>query len=105
MLRYVVEIDKSNSIINSLEKEMVLLKRDYEQAVEARNFIGIQLIDRNDELCILWEKSNIQEKLLQKGNSAFFAKEEEARVLNLELAEVQRKLAAALKVPSRNCTK
>ena len=30
------------------------------QAVETRNFTGTQLIDRNDELCILWEKANIQ---------------------------------------------
>merc|ERR1711981_238116 len=73
--QYVIEIDKLNSIINSIEKEMVVLRRKYEQAVETRNFTGIQLIDRNDELCILWEKSNIQERLLKKG-----------------LAEVQRRL-------------
>merc|ERR550514_2496920 len=68
--QYVIEIDKLNGIINSVEKEMVILKRKYEQAVETRNFTGIQLIDRNDELCILWEKSNIQEKLLKKGEDA-----------------------------------
>merc|ERR1719191_2567498 len=42
--QYVIEIDKLNSIM----KEMVILKRKYEQAVETRNFTGIQLIDRND---------------------------------------------------------
>merc|ERR1711937_786020 len=36
--QYVIEIDKLNSIINSIEKEMVILKRKYEQAVETRNF-------------------------------------------------------------------
>jgi len=40
---------------------------DYEQACEERNFMGIQLIDRNDELCILYEKSNIQENILKNG--------------------------------------
>jgi hypothetical protein len=35
---------------------MIALKRRYERAVEARNAAGIQLIDRNDELCILYEK-------------------------------------------------
>ncbi|CAK0858055.1 unnamed protein product, partial [Prorocentrum cordatum] len=64
--QYVIEIDKLNSIINSVEREMVSLRRKYEQAVERRNFTGTQLIDRNDELCILWEKSNIQERLLKK---------------------------------------
>lgn len=30
--------------------------------IESRNFTGIMLIDRNDELCILYEKSNIQDQ-------------------------------------------
>lgn len=36
--------------------------------VESRNYTGIMLIDRNDELCILYEKHNIQEKVLQTGD-------------------------------------
>merc|ERR1719183_3086548 len=90
--QYVIEIDKLNSIINSIEKEMVILRRKYEQAVETRNFTGIQLIDRNDELCILWEKSNIQEKLLKKGEAAMLGKSEEIRSLNIDLKEVKRQL-------------
>lgn len=90
--QYVIEIDKLNSIINSIEKEMVILRRKYEQAVETRNFTGIQLIDRNDELCILWEKSNIQEKLLKRGEDAMLQKAEEIRGLRINLAEVQRQL-------------
>merc|ERR1712159_800830 len=85
-------VDKLNSIINSIEKEMVILKRKYEQAVETRNFTGIQLIDRNDELCILWEKSNIQEKLLKKGEAAMLTKSEEIRSLKIDLKEVKRQL-------------
>eukprot|EP00932_Pfiesteria_piscicida_P004404 SRR837773.1431.p1 GENE.SRR837773.1431~~SRR837773.1431.p1 ORF type:complete len:448 (+),score=232.72 SRR837773.1431:31-1344(+) len=90
--QYVIEIDKLNSIIKSIEKEMVVLRRKYEHAVETRNFTGTQLIDRNDELCILWEKSNIQEKLLKKGEEAMLAKSEEIRGLRLDLAEVRRQL-------------
>jgi chromosome segregation ATPase len=90
--QYVIEIDKLNSIINSIEKEMVILRRKYEQAVETRNFTGIQLIDRNDELCILWEKSNIQEKLLKKGEDAMLTKAEELRSLKIDLKEVKRQL-------------
>ena len=37
-------------------------------AVEKRNYAGIQLIDRNDELCILYEKSNVHESTLSTGN-------------------------------------
>merc|ERR1712078_713621 len=72
-------------------------KRKYEQAVETRNFTGIQLIDRNDELCILWEKSNIQEKLLKKGEDVMLSKEEDIRFLKIHLAEVQRQLQVVQK--------
>jgi chromosome segregation ATPase len=90
--QYVIEIDKLNSIINSVEREMVSLRRKYEQAVERRNFTGTQLIDRNDELCILWEKSNIQERLLKKGEHAMATRNEEIRALNVDLKEMQRQL-------------
>ena len=41
--------------------------QEYEGAVEDRNHTGIMLIDRNDELCILYEKANIQEEVMRKG--------------------------------------
>lgn len=59
-----MEIEKQNGVINALEREMLRLKAMYEAAVEQRNFAGVQLIDRNDELCVLYEKSNIQETTL-----------------------------------------
>merc|ERR1740121_3159372 len=77
--QYVIEIDKLNSIMSSNYKEMVTLRSKYEDAVEKRNFTGTQLIDRNDELCILWEKSNIQERLLKKGEHAMATRNEEIR--------------------------
>lgn len=61
------EGDKLNLIISSLEKDMNTLTQDYESACEQRNQLGIQLIDRNDELCILYEKSNIHENILKNG--------------------------------------
>lgn len=90
--QFVIEIDKLNAIITSIEKEMVELRFKYEQAVEMRNFTGTQLIDRNDELCILWEKANIQEKLLKKGEDAMQRMEEEIRCLKIDLLEVHRQL-------------
>jgi hypothetical protein len=53
-------VDKLNSLINGSEREMIRLRQAYADAVEHRNMTGIQLIDRNDELCILHEKFNIQ---------------------------------------------
>lgn len=52
-------------IILSLQRDMQGLRQQYQQACENRNLTGIQLIDRNDQLCILYEKSNIQENILR----------------------------------------
>ena len=93
----VQEIGKLNAIINTLEKEMIELKHKHELACENRNYTGIQLIDRNDELCILYEKSNIQEGIQKKGEKEIRAKEDEIRMLNLELAEVQRMIEVVRK--------
>jgi chromosome segregation ATPase len=90
----IVEIDKLNSIINGLESDMLVLKKRYEVAVEARNYTGIQLIDRNDELCILYEKSNINEETLRRGEVSLRAKEEEIRMLRIQIAEVERQIGA-----------
>jgi uncharacterized small protein (DUF1192 family) len=91
------ESDKLNLIINSLQKEMNNLIYEYEQACESRNYMGIQLIDRNDELCILYEKSNIQENILKTGEQKIREKEEKIKMVNLELKEKQRKLNVVLK--------
>ena len=86
------EINKLNVIINSLEKDMIELKQKYEIVCESRNYTGIQLIDRNDELCILYEKCNIQETIQKKGESEIRVKEDEIRMLNLELGGVKRQI-------------
>ena len=88
----IVEIDKLNSIINRLERDMIRIKATYETNVEARNFTGVQLVDRNDELCILYEKANLQEQTTKQGEIAIQQKEEDIRMLKLQLAEVQRQI-------------
>lgn len=87
-----MEVDKLNLIINSLQKDMNDLITKYEVACESRNYMGIQLIDRNDELCILYEKANIQENILKNGEQEIRKKEDDIRMLSLELSEKQRSL-------------
>ena len=91
------EVKTLNSIINGLEREMLRLKRQYEEAVEKRNETGVSLIDRNDELCILYEKANLQEATFKRGEVAVRQREEEVRALKLELAELERQLMVARK--------
>ncbi|DBA00511.1 TPA: hypothetical protein N0F65_006415 [Lagenidium giganteum] len=88
----IVEIDKLNGIITATEKEMLRLKKKYEQAVDARNATGVALIDRNDELCILYEKSNLQEQALNEGEVGLTRKEQEIRMLKIQLGDLHRQL-------------
>merc|ERR1711988_2020199 len=92
MQQLVSEIDNLNSLINGIEKQMLKLKKRYETVVEERNYTGIQLIDRNDELCILYEKCNMQQTVLRKGELAIREREEEIRVLDLQVAELCREI-------------
>ena len=55
-----LEVINLEDIINKAEKDMVTARKRYGLAVKNRNTIGILLIDRNDELCILYEKCNVQ---------------------------------------------
>jgi len=52
----------------------------------------VQLIDRNDELCILYEKANLQEQTMKTGEIAIQQKDEDIRMLKLQLSEVQRQI-------------
>jgi hypothetical protein len=72
-------------IILALQKDMQSLRLQYEEACENRNYTGIQLIDRNDELCILYEKSNIQENILRKSEVAVKNLEDDIRMILIEI--------------------
>lgn len=84
------EIDKLNIVISALEREMLEIKGKYEKAVEERNITGVQLIDRNDELCILYERCNQQQEALKKGEVHLQEKEDELRFLRLQCEELRR---------------
>jgi predicted RNase H-like nuclease (RuvC/YqgF family) len=66
--------------------------------IELRNYTGIMLIDRNDDLCILYEKYNIQETVLRTGDTELARLGDEARVLKTEVAEIERSIAVTRKL-------
>ena len=68
------------------------LRLQYEEACENRNYTGIQLIDRNDELCILYEKSNVQENILRKSEVSVKNLEDDIRMISIEINEFMRKI-------------
>lgn len=84
-------------IIRSLENESLDLRRKYEKAQESRNYTGVQLIDRNDELCIMYEKSNNQENTLRGGELDIKKLEDDIRMIKISIHESMRKIDVARK--------
>jgi hypothetical protein len=89
------EIEKLNVVINALERDMLDLKAKYERGVEDRNVTGVQLIDRNDELCVLYERANQQQEALKRGELELMRKEEELRMIRLSIEELRRQYLVA----------
>ncbi|XP_078000623.1 coiled-coil domain-containing protein 146-like [Glandiceps talaboti] len=85
-----MDIAKLNQMINQAEEQMVQLRKRYESAVQHRNDRGVQLIERNEEVCIFYEKVNIQDDMIRKGDVELQAREEEIRFQKMTLGEEKR---------------
>ncbi|EFJ37948.1 hypothetical protein SELMODRAFT_402635 [Selaginella moellendorffii] len=87
---HMIEIDKLNGLLRNAEKDMESFRKQYEHAVLSRNHTGISLIDRNDELCILYEKSHAQDELLKHSEIELLKRENEIALLKPELINLER---------------
>ncbi|KAJ7544370.1 hypothetical protein O6H91_09G075600 [Diphasiastrum complanatum] len=94
---YVIEVEKLRSIISNTEKEMTAFRVQYEMWVITRNHIGISLIDRNDELCILFEKSHTQEELLKHSQIELVKRDNEIACLKPQLSDLERAIILCYK--------
>merc|ERR1719171_226571 len=75
------DIKKLESTIHDAETERQNQKREYENVISDRDILGTQLIRRNDELALLYEKIKIQQSTLQKGEIQYKERLEEIRTL------------------------
>ncbi|XP_074235394.1 coiled-coil domain-containing protein 146 isoform X3 [Saimiri boliviensis] len=91
-------IDRLANMITMIEEEMVQLRKRYEKAVQHRNESGVQLIEREEEVCIFYEKINIQEKMKLNGEIEIHVLEEKIRFLKLKIAEKQRQIRVTQKL-------
>jgi hypothetical protein len=80
------EIDKLNHIINEADQERIRQKKEYDIVVNERDILGTQLVRRNDELALLYEKIKIQQSTLSKGQIQYRDRLNEIRVLKVRCA-------------------
>jgi len=87
-----MQIGKLNMLNNQAEEGMVQLRKKYETAVQHRNDRGVQLVEREEEVCIFYEKLNIQETMIRNGDVSIQAMEEEIRFLKMTESEEKRQI-------------
>ena len=67
---------------------LLQLRHRYEQSIQERNDLGLQLIERNEEVCVFYEKLNVQESIIRQANLELTSREEELSFLRMEVGGV-----------------
>ncbi|KAJ1569721.1 hypothetical protein HK405_004919 [Cladochytrium tenue] len=98
------EENKLRHIIADADADRIRRKAEYETVVQERDILGTQLIRRNDELSLLYEKIKIQTSTLNKGEVQYHERLEDIRVLRLEIRRLRRE-RAILQTETQNVAK
>lgn len=86
------EIQKLTYIIKEAHEEHEKLKKDYQNVINERDILGTQLIRRNDELALLYEKIKILQSTLAKGEVQYQERLEDIRLLKFKIADLKSEL-------------
>ncbi|XP_057307305.1 cilia- and flagella-associated protein 58-like [Hydractinia symbiolongicarpus] len=77
-------------IIQEADAERLRQKKELDQVISERDILGTQLVRRNDELALLYEKIKIQKSTLDKGEIQYRQRVEDIRLLKLEIKKLRR---------------
>jgi len=92
MKNFEAEVSKLNHIITDADVEHLRQKREYDIVINERDILGTQLIRRNDELALLYEKIKIQQASISQGEIGYRDRIEDLRVLKLRANALRREL-------------
>merc|ERR1712025_1038492 len=95
------EIGKLTSIIQKLEDDTIQQHKEYDQVINERDILGTQLIRRNDELALLYEKLKIQQSTLNKGEAQYNDRTQDIRLMKLQIQDLTRKLKISMDMASQ----
>merc|ERR1719195_2177125 len=89
------EIKKLEATIQEAEVERQNQRKEFEAVTSERNILSTQLIRRNEELAILYEKIKIQESTLKKGEIQYKSRLDDIRKQKEAIALLKRDLKVA----------
>ncbi|XP_068054105.1 cilia- and flagella-associated protein 58 isoform X3 [Anomalospiza imberbis] len=84
------EEKKLLKIIAEADAERLKQKKEFDKVLCERRALGTQLIRRNDEVALLYEKIKIQQAILNRGESEYRQRVEDMRILKLEIKKLRR---------------
>ncbi|KAM7047262.1 cilia- and flagella-associated protein 58 isoform 2-T2 [Acridotheres tristis] len=77
-------------IIAEADAEKLKQKKEFDKVLCERHALGSQLIRRNDEVALLYEKIKIQQAILNRGETEYRHRMEDMRILKLEIKKLRR---------------
>ncbi|KAJ9441699.1 Cilia- and flagella-associated protein 58 [Diplonema papillatum] len=86
------EIHQLGQIITDCDAERAKQRKKLNHVMNERDILGTQLIRRNDELALLYEKIRIQQSTLNKGEVQYRDRLVDIRMLRLKIQELKRNL-------------
>ncbi|OMJ91271.1 hypothetical protein SteCoe_6252 [Stentor coeruleus] len=89
------EAIKLKEIIVAADNERIAQKEQYEKIINQRDLLGTQLIRKNDELALLYEKIKIQQSALAKGEVMYQERIVDIRLIKFKIADLNRELTIA----------
>ncbi|NXD90154.1 CFA58 protein, partial [Chaetorhynchus papuensis] len=84
------EEKKLLKIIAEADVERLKQKKEFDKVLCERHALGSQLIRRNDEVALLYEKIKIQQAILNRGEAEYRQRMEDMRILKLEIKKLRR---------------
>lgn len=90
-----IEMNRMNATIKQMDEDILRHKKEYGQLVNERDILSAQLIRRNDELALLYEKLKIQMITLSKGEIQYKERIDDLRHLTIKFQDAKRELNVA----------
>lgn len=87
-----LEIERLNIMSQRAEEDARNLLVQYEKSVQHRNERGVTLVEREEEVCIFYERRNVQEQMIRDGESKINEFDENLRFLKIQLQEELRQI-------------
>ena len=89
VIRSRTEIQRLANMIRRMDDEVPTQRKEYDQVINERDIRGTQLIRRNDELALLYEKLKIHMSTLRTGEAQYAQRLQDVRVLRLAIKDLQ----------------